>query len=60
VSILRVANLFFCFSNIIVGAKIGLELLDKFFPVVEPGWLLIQTSGESRFKLLEGLPTEVG
>jgi hypothetical protein len=47
-------------SDIIVGAKVGLEFLDEFFPVVKPGWLLMESSRESRFKPLEGLPAEIG
>jgi hypothetical protein len=39
------------FSNVIIRAKIGLEFLDKFFPVIKPGWLLIESSRESEFKL---------
>jgi hypothetical protein len=46
-------------SNVIVGAKVGLELLDKFVPVIKPSWLCMELSRESRFKPLEGLPVEV-
>jgi hypothetical protein len=53
-------QLILCFSDVVIGAEISLDLLDKFFPVVKPGWLLVETSGESEFKPLEGLPVEVG
>jgi hypothetical protein len=29
-------QLILCISNVLIGAKVGLEFLDKFFPVVEP------------------------
>jgi hypothetical protein len=47
-------------SDVIVEAKVGIEFLDEFFPVIKPGWLCMELSRESRFKPLEGLPTEVG
>jgi hypothetical protein len=47
-------------SDIIIVAKVGLKFLDKFFPVIKPGWLCMELSRESRFKPLEGLPAEVG
>jgi hypothetical protein len=37
-------------SDVIVGAKVDLKFLDEFFPVIEPGWLCMESSGESRFK----------
>jgi hypothetical protein len=46
-------------SDVVVGAKVGLKLLDKFVPVIEPSWLCMELSGESRFKPLEGLPEEI-
>jgi hypothetical protein len=52
-------QLILCFSNVIVRAKVGLEFLDKFIPIVEPGWFFVESSRESGFKPLEGLPVEV-
>jgi hypothetical protein len=52
-------QLVLCFSDIIIRAKFGLKSLDKFIPIVEPGWLLVESYGEFRFKPLEGLPMEV-
>jgi hypothetical protein len=49
---LKGCQLVLCFSNVIIRAKVGLEFLDKFIPIVEPGWLLIESSGESGFKPL--------
>jgi hypothetical protein len=53
-------QLILCFSDVVIRAKVGLELLDKLFTVVKPGWLLVKSSRESGFKPLEGLPTELG
>ena len=48
------------FSGFVVRAEVDLQLPNEFFPIVQPSRQVIELSGKTRFKPLEGLTAEVG